>query len=129
MITKYALPFALALTLGAFAAHAENSISPDGLKATESSVTINSVTSDKAGYVVVHTTDFTGTIPGTVIGNTPVQPGANSAVSVTLDQKVKAGTKLIVMLHEEGDNDSDFDSADKPATAGRAPVQQFVTVE
>jgi hypothetical protein len=129
MIRKHLVPIALALTLGAVTAHAENAISTAGLKATSSAVTVGSVMADKAGYLVVHATDESGTMPGTVIGNTPVQPGEHSDVAITLAKPLKAGTKLIVMLHEEGDNDTDFDSADKPATAGRGPVQQFVTVE
>jgi predicted esterase len=50
-------------------------------------------------------------------------------VAITLEKKAEPGAKLIVMLHEEGDNDTDFDAADKPATSGRGPVQQIVTVE
>lgn len=126
---RHALALSAALTLGAVAAQAENMISADGLKATESTVTVGSVTAEKAGYVVVHRTDITGTIPGDVIGHAPVKAGENADVSITLDNKPKAGTNLIVMLHEEGDNDTDFDAADKPATSGRGPVQQIVTVE
>lgn len=126
---RHALALSAALTLGAAAAQAENMISTEGLKASESTVTVGSVTAEKAGYVVVHRTDVTGTIPGEVIGHAPVKAGENADVSITLDNKPKAGTNLIVMLHEEGDNDTDFDAADKPATSGRGPVQQVVTVE
>lgn len=126
---RHAMLLAGALTLGAITAHAENMISPEGLKASGSSVTVGSITAEKDGYVVVHRTDITGTIPGAVIGHAPVKAGENADVSVTLEQKPEAGTNLIVMLHEEGDNDTDFDAADKPATSGRGPVQQVVTVE
>lgn len=129
MSSRHMLALALALTTAAAVARAENAISPDGLKANQNGVTVASVTSDKAGYIVVHTTDPTGTVPGTVIGTAPVQPGHNSDVTVAFKQDLKPGTKLIVMLHEEGDNDNEFDSADKPVTEGRGPVQQFVTVE
>ncbi len=118
-----------ALTLGGVTAHAESSISTDGLKASPSAVSIGSVKADKDGYVVVHRTDFTGTLPGQVIGHAPVKAGDNAEVSVTLDKPAEAGAKLIVMLHEEGNNDTTFDSADKPVMAGRGPVQQIVTVE
>jgi len=126
---KHAIALAGALTIGALGAQAESMISADGLKATQGAVKINSVTAEKPGYVVVHRTDVTGTIPGTVIGHAPVVAGDNAEVSVVLNPVPEAGTTLIVMLHAEGDGDSDFDSADKPVTSGRSPVQQSVTVE
>ncbi|MDQ8699400.1 hypothetical protein [Hyphomicrobium sp. LHD-15] len=126
---KQALALTTALTLGAFAAQAESMISTNGLKASETAVSVGSVKADKDGYLVVHATDFTGTIPGTVIGHAPVKAGESAEVSIPLERKAKAGAKLIVMLHEEGDNNTAFDAADKPATSGRGPVQQIVTVE
>jgi hypothetical protein len=126
---RHGLALAGALTLGALAASAESMIAPAGITASESSVTVGSVTAEKDGYLVVHRTDFTGTIPGTVIGHAPVKAGENTDVAITLEKKAEPGAKLIVMLHEEGDNDTDFDAADKPATSGRGPVQQIVTVE
>lgn len=119
----------LALMLGTPAVAAENAISTDGLKATTNTVSIGTVTAEQDGYVVVHRTDFTGTLPGAVIGHAPVKAGQNAEVSVTLDQQPEAGTKLIVMLHAEGNNDTVFDAADKPVMSGRGPVQQIVTVE
>jgi hypothetical protein len=129
IMIRHGAALAAALTLGALTAHAASMISPDGLKASESAVTVGAVTAEKDGYLVVHATDFTGTIPGTVIGHAPVKAGENTGVAITLERKAKAGSKLIVMLHEEGNNDTTFDSADKPATSGRGPVQQIVTVE
>jgi hypothetical protein len=126
---RHALVLTAALTIGAFAAHAENKISPDGLKASTSTVSIGSVTAEKDGYVVIHRTDFTGTLPGAVIGHAPIKAGENAEVSVPLDQQPEAGAKLIVMLHAEGNGDTVFDQADKPVTAGRGPVQQIVTVQ
>lgn len=126
---RHGLALAGALTLGALTASAESMIAPAGITASESSVNVGSVTAEKDGYLVVHRTDFTGTIPGTVIGHAPVKAGENTDVAITLEKKAEPGAKLIVMLHEEGDNDTDFDAADKPATSGRGPVQQIVTVE
>lgn len=128
-MNKYGLALTAALTLGAVAAHAEGAIAPDTIKASGGSVTVGSVTADKDGYLVVHRTDFTGTLPGSVIGHAPVKAGQNADVAITLDTPAEAGTKLIVMLHEEGDNDADFDAADKPAMAGGNVVQQVVTVQ
>lgn len=126
---KRAIVLVSALSLGALAAHAESMISTDGLKASASAVSIGTVTAEKDGYVVVHRTDFTGTLPGSVVGHAAVKAGANAEVSVPLDKQQEPGTKLIVMLHEEGDGDTDFDDADKPVRANGAPVQQTVTVE
>lgn len=118
-----------ALAFGATTAFAENSISTEGLKASTSTVSVGSVKAEKDGYLVVHRTDFTGTLPGTIIGHAPVKAGENAEVSIPLSDQPEAGTKLMVMLHAEGDNDTDFDEADKPVTAGRGPVQQIVTVQ
>ncbi|MGE0023417.1 MAG: hypothetical protein AB7S70_07295 [Hyphomicrobium sp.] len=118
-----------ALSLGALAAYAEGAIATDGLKASPTAVSIGTVTADKDGYVVVHRTDFTGTLPGSVIGHAPVKAGSNAEVSVPLDKQQEAGTRLIVMLHEEGDGDTDFDAADKPVRTNGTPVQETVTVE
>ncbi|MFA5948929.1 MAG: hypothetical protein WC807_01455 [Hyphomicrobium sp.] len=114
-------------TLAAGAALAENSIGSEGLKATPTSVTIGAVSSTKAGYVVVHQ-DVNGK-PGPIVGHASVKAGSNSGVTVTLDKKEKAGTKLIVMLHEESDNDNKFDKKDKPAISGGKIVEQLVTVQ
>ena len=122
------LSIAVALTLGAAAAYAESVISPDGLKASGASVTVGSATAEKDGYVVVHRTDFTGTLPGAMIGHAPVKAGQNADISITLDKPAEPGTNLIVMLHEEGNNDTVLDDADKPAKAGGKVVQQIVTV-
>lgn len=126
---KRLLLAASALTLGALAAHAESMISTDGLKASADAVTVGSVKAETDGYLVVHRTDFTGTLPGAVIGHAPVKAGENAEVSIPLTEQAKSGAKLIVMLHAEGNNDTTFDAADKPVTSGRGPVQQVVTVQ
>ena len=125
----FGLALTAALTLGAVAALADSAIAPDTIKASGSSVTVGSVTADKDGYLVVHRTDFTGTLPGAMIGHAPVKAGQNADVAITLDKPAEAGTKLIVMLHEEGNNDTQLDAADKPAKAGGKVVQQVVTVQ
>jgi hypothetical protein len=129
LVTKRVITLTSALTLGALAAHAENMISTDGLKASTSTVSVGNVTAEKDGYLVVHRTDFTGTLPGEVIGHAPIKAGQSAEVSVPLTVQPEPGAKLIVMLHEEGNNDTTFDAADKPVMAGRGPVQQIVTVQ
>ncbi|MBN8913463.1 MAG: hypothetical protein J0H65_15680 [Rhizobiales bacterium] len=126
---RQGLLLACALTLGAAAARAENAISTEGLKASTTAVTVGTVTTEKDGYVVVHRTDITGTLPGSIIGHAPVKAGQNAEVTVNLDKPAEPGTKLIVMLHEEGNNDTVLDAADKPAKADGKVVQQTVTVQ
>jgi hypothetical protein len=118
------------MSLVAFAAPAwaEDKIDADGLKATPNSVTVGSVTAGKAGYLVVHVSDD-GTTAGTIIGAKAIQAGENENVSIPLERKMKSGARLIVMLHSEDDNDTEFDEADKPVTSGRGPVQQVLTVQ
>lgn len=128
-MVRHGLALAAALTIGAWSAAAESTIAADSIKATASSVVVGSVTADKDGYLVVHRTDFTGTLPGSMVGHAAVKAGPNVDVSITLDKPVEAGTKLIVMLHEEGNNDTAFDAADKPAKSAAGVVQQIVTVQ
>lgn len=118
-----------ALLLAALPAYAEGMIAPDGLKASANSVTVGSVSADKSSYVVVHEADESGAIAGTIIGHAAVKEGDSSSVSIPLGRKMKAGAKLIVMLHEEMDGDTKFGPEDKPVAAGRGPVQQVVTVQ
>jgi opacity protein-like surface antigen len=121
---------ASAVSLAAFTlpASAADMIATDGLKARPNTVTVASVTAGKAGYLVVHESSD-GTTAGTVIGSKAINAGENENVSIPLEKKMKPGDKLIVMMHSEDDNDTEFDEADKPVTSGRGPVQQIVTVE
>ncbi len=84
LMMKRVIALTSALTLGAVAAHAENMISTDGLKASTSAVSVGTVTAEKDGYLVVHRTDFTGTLPGAVIGHAPIKAGQSAEVSVPL---------------------------------------------
>jgi hypothetical protein len=125
---KLFLASALSLAALAAPAWAEDMIATDGLKASANSVTVGSVSAARSGYLVVHET-ADGTTAGTVIGHAPIKAGESTSVSIPLGKKVKAGAKLIVMLHSEDDDDTDFDEADKPVTSGRGPVVQIVTVQ
>lgn len=126
---KQGVLLAAALTLGSISASAESAIVPNSIKASANAVTVGSVTADKDGYLVVHRTDFTGTLPGSVVGHAPVKAGQSSDIAIALDKAAEAGSKLIVMLHEEGDDDTEFDSADKPARSANGLVQEIVTVQ
>jgi uncharacterized protein YdbL (DUF1318 family) len=111
------------------AAAAMDVISAKDQKVANKSVIAASVSASKAGYLVVHKADATGTKPGKIIGNVAVQAGENKDVTVPLTSDVKAGSKLILMLHEESNGDAKFDEKDKPVMVDGKMVMQPITVQ
>jgi hypothetical protein len=94
-------------------------------------VVIASVTSDVAGFVVIHEDDGNGA-PGPVIGNASVPAGESTDVTVTLDRDAVDGETLHAMLHvdDPADGDYTFDGAngeDGPAldADGEVVVEPF----
>ena len=106
-----------------------DAISAKDQKVANKSVTAASVASSKAGYLVVHEADATGTTAGKILGNASVKAGENKDVYVPLMSDVKAGSKLILMLHEESDGDTKFDDKDKPVMTDGKVVMQAITVQ
>ncbi len=106
-----------------------DAVSAKDQKVTNKSVTAAAVAASKAGYLVVHEADATGTKAGKILGNTAVKAGENKDVTVPLASEVKAGSKLILMLHEESDGDTKFDDKDKPVTTDGKVVMQAITVQ
>ena len=124
--------FLVATSLVAFAGAASaatDAISAKDQKVEKNSVTVASVTASKVGYLVVHEADATGTKPGKMLGNASVKAGENKDVTVPLTSEVKAGSKLILMLHEESDGDTKFDDKDKPVMTDGKVVIQAITVQ
>jgi hypothetical protein len=107
--------------LGSFA----DSISASNQAISNNSVTASSVTATKAGYVVVH--PLTRDTLGRVLGVAPVAAGENSNVSVSLTATVKAGSRLIFILHEESNGDT-FDPRDKFVFVNGKLVTKTITV-
>ena len=116
-----------AVTGGAWAAN--DSIAAKDQKLANGGIVASNVMASKAGYLVVHESDASGTKPGKVIGNAPVKSGENKDVAVPLAGEVKSGAKLILMLHEESDGDAKFDEKDKPVRADGNPVVHAITIE
>jgi len=91
-------------------------------------VTITSVAAAEPGWLVIHA-NADGK-PGTVIGYTPVVPGWNGDVMVTIDTSM-ATQHLFAMLHvDRGAMDTyEFPGADAPVTVGGVTVSPafFVT--
>ena len=108
---------------------ATDAISAKDQKLTNKSVTAASVAASKAGYLVVHEADATGTKAGKILGSTSVKAGENKDVTVNLTSDSKAGSKLILMLHEESDGDTKFDDKDKPVMTDGKVVMQAITVQ
>ena len=111
------------------AAAATDEISAKDQKVAHKSVVAASVSASKPGYLVVHEADATGTKPGKIIGHVLVKAGENKDVTVPLKSKVKPGSKLILMLHEESDGDTKFDANDKPVMSDGNIVTQAITVQ
>lgn len=103
-------------------------ISAKDQKVANKSVIAASVSASKAGCLVVHKADATGTKPGKIIGDVAIKAGENTDVTVPLTSDVKAGSKLILMLHEESDGDAKFDDKDKPVMNDGKMVMQAITV-
>lgn len=88
----------------------------------DNTVTIASVTSDVAGWLVIHA-DSDGK-PGPILGTTPVQAGGNSDVVVEIDPAGATET-LFAMLHVDAGTAGEFEfpgGADVPATDAEGKV-------
>ena len=115
--------------LGSFAnpaAAVTDSISASNQAISNNSVAANSVTASKAGYLAVHT--IAGPHIGRMLGVVAVKAGENSGVSVPLTAAVKAGKKLVFILHEEFNGDTVFDPRDKLVFVNGKLVTKSITV-
>jgi hypothetical protein len=64
------------------------------------SVTASGVVAAEDGWLVVHRTDA-AMKPGPVVGHAPIKAGENKDVAAKLDEPVKSGDMLMLMLHSE----------------------------
>lgn len=98
-------PFTLLLPLipavFAFAASAETlSVEAVDQDVSKGEVSASAVHASADGWLVVHRTDAAGK-PGPVVGHAPLKAGANMDVAAKLDEDVKPGEMLMLMLHSE----------------------------
>lgn len=63
-------------------------------------VTASKIMAGANGWLVVHRTDDKMK-PGVVVGHAPLKKGENNEVTAILTEEVKAGEKLMLMLHGE----------------------------
>ena len=97
----------LVLAASAGFAHAASHSAMPGVEAMDQDVSAGMVLATKVmapadGWLVIHRTDA-GMKPGPVVGHAPLKMGENVDVSATLDEDVKPGEMLMLMVHgEEG---------------------------
>lgn len=87
------------------AVHADNHSHMMKVMGGDQDVSGGTVTADKIaagenGWLVVHRTD-SSMKPGPVIGYAPLKKGENSDVTAILQEPVKSGEMLMLMLHSE----------------------------
>lgn len=111
--TKPAATATVAVPVTGGTATAADSIVVKDQKVVNNTVTIESVTAAKAGWIVIHA-DQNGQ-PGDVIGHAAVAAGKSSDVKVTIDSS-KATAKLYAMLHIDAGKIGTFEfpGADEP---------------
>lgn len=90
---------ALGLTLSPALA-ADLSVTASDQDVSGGSVIASSIVAGEDGWLVVHRTD-SAMKPGLVVGHAAVKAGENKDVSAKLDQAVKPGEMLMLMLHTD----------------------------
>jgi hypothetical protein len=93
---------AAAIALTASAAHAmtNDAVAASDQDVSSGTVTAEKVMADKNGWLVVHRTGD-DMKPGPVIGYAPLKAGENLDVAAILQEEVKSGDKLMLMVHGE----------------------------
>ena len=89
----------------ALAASAANAMTNAAVVVTDQDVSAGTVTADKVtaeknGWLVVHRTDAEMK-PGPVVGYAPLKAGDNMDVTSILQEPVKSGEMLMLMVHGE----------------------------
>lgn len=105
-------------------AQMEPAVTADDQELMDGTVTVASVVSEGAGWIVIHE-DQNGD-PGAVIGHAAVQDGENTNVSVTLDTELMGETTLWAMLHTDTgtEGEYDFPDADPPVQDAEGNIVQ-----
>ena len=90
----------LSLTVSAAAAMTSDQVQAMDQDLSGGVVTADKVMADANGWLVVHRTDA-AMKPGPVVGYAPLRAGENSDVAAILQEEVKAGEMLMLMVHGE----------------------------
>lgn len=101
---KYLLSSAIALTCAAgvafAAAHATPMVEAADQDVSNGVVSADKVVAGENGWLVVHRTDAEMK-PGPVVGYAPLRGGENTDVAAILQEEVKSGEMLMLMVHAE----------------------------
>jgi hypothetical protein len=101
---KYLLSSAIALTCAAgvafAAAHATPMVEAADQDVSNGIVSADKVVAGENGWLVVHRTDA-DMKPGPVVGYAPLRGGENTDVAAILQEEVKSGEMLMLMVHAE----------------------------
>lgn len=134
-LTTLSLSFALAGASLAMAGHHEASVKAMDQDVSQGYVTASMIKSENNGWLVVHRTD-SNMKPGPVVGYAPVIKGSNNNVSAILQEVVKPGEMLMLMLHGEagGMKTGIFEytlgaKADGPVRMGDKLVMSIITAK
>jgi PGF-CTERM protein len=94
-----------------------------------SSVTVDSVTWNEGGYVVIHASDDGE--PGEVLGYSAYRgPGTHEDITIQLSTDIDAETELVAMAHldTDGDQTYEFPDADGPYVMDGSAVVDAATI-
>ena len=105
------------------------SVSVSDQQTSGETVTVSSVTIDRAGWLVIHPVgDRGGPAAGTALGATQLQPGTSSNVTVQLDQPLSESQTLYAMLHYDIPDDGKFSFTPSPSDDPPVPVMESFEV-
>ena len=139
MIFKIRTALAVIIPLAAYATVSAQDAAKPGLtvspQAAGSTVTIDAATIPADGWLVIHAINGgKPVVPGS-LGDAPVKAGANTAVTVTLSEPAKPGTKVLAMLHGDTGETGVYEfgpdsvSEDKPLFVDGKPVVKPVAIQ
>ena len=103
---KFLISSITALTLSAgivfAAAHATPMVEAVNQDVSNGVVSAEKVVAGENGWLVVHRTDV-DMKPGVVVGYAPLRAGENTDVAAILQEEVKSGEMLMLMVHAEAE--------------------------
>ncbi len=91
---------ALVVTVSAAQAMSNPAVMVSDQDVSSGTVSADKITAENNGWLVVHRTDAEMK-PGPVVGYAPLKAGDNMDVSAILQEEVKSGEMLMLMVHGE----------------------------
>ena len=89
-----------AMTVSATSAMTSDAVKASDQDVSGGTVTAETITAEKNGWLVVHRTGD-DMKPGPVVGYAPLKAGENMDVAAILQEEIKSGEKLMLMVHGE----------------------------